>query len=69
MLGIVGKVEGRVEGKTPGMLGIEAMPGRVRGGRGARGGRPAEEKEQHGKIRSQEEENSVCVCVCVCWLI
>lgn len=47
MLGIVGRVEGRVEGKTPGMLGIGAMPGRLRGGRGARGGRdvkPAERK-------------------------
>lgn len=37
MLGIVG----RAEGKTPGILGIGAIPGRLRGGRGGRDGKPA----------------------------
>lgn len=49
MLAIVGKAEGRVPGKTPGMLGIGAIPGRLRGAREARGGRdgkPADKKQE-----------------------
>lgn len=45
MLGIVGRVEGSVEGKTPGMPGIGVMPGRLRGGRVARGGRDGKPAE------------------------
>lgn len=50
MLGIVGRVEATVEGKKPGMLGIGAIPGRLRGGRDSK---PAEKQKQHSMIRSR----------------